>query len=77
MKDIKILGTGCTKCKKLQEMTESALKEMNIEYKLEKVTDLDDILSYGIMMTPGLVVDGEVKVTGKIPGTEDLKKMLS
>jgi len=77
MKEIKILGTGCAKCKKLQEMTESALKEMNIEYNLEKVTDLDDILSYGIMMTPGLVVNGEVKSNGKLPSVEDLKLMIS
>ncbi len=76
MKEIKILGTGCAKCNKLQEMTESALKEMNIEYNLEKVTDLDDILSYGIMMTPGLVVDGEVKSSGKLPSSVDLKQML-
>lgn len=77
MKEIKILGTGCPKCNKLQEMTESALKEMNIEYNLEKVADLDDILSYGIMMTPGLVVDGEVKSSGKLPSPENLRKMLS
>ncbi|MEN8222177.1 MAG: thioredoxin family protein [Acidobacteriota bacterium] len=77
MKEIKILGTGCAKCNKLQEITESSLKEMNIEYNLVKVTDLDDILSYGIMMTPGLVVDGEVKSSGKLPSAEDLKKMLS
>jgi len=77
MKEIKILGTGCAKCNKLQEMTETALKELKVEYKLEKVTDLDDILSYGIMMTPGLVVNGEVKSSGKLPSAEDLKQMLS
>jgi len=77
MKEILILGTGCAKCHKLQEMTESALKEMNIDYKLNKVTDLDDILGYGIMMTPGLVVDGEVRSSGRLPSVEDLKKMLS
>jgi len=50
---------------------------MNIDYKLNKVTDLDDILGYGIMMTPGLVVDGEVRSSGRLPSAEDLKKMLS
>jgi len=77
MKEIKILGTGCPKCKKLEEVTRSVAEEMEIEFNLEKITDLDKIMDYGVMMTPALVVDGEVKVTGKIPESEDLKKMLS
>ena len=76
MKELKILGTGCPKCKKLTELTEQAAKELGIEYKIEKVTDINDIMEYGIMMTPGLVVDGKVKVAGKLPGIKEIKKML-
>jgi small redox-active disulfide protein 2 len=77
MKVIKILGTGCAKCNKLAEQTETAAKELNIEYKLEKVTDLNKIMEYGVMITPALVVDGEVKVAGKVPKLEEIKKILS
>jgi small redox-active disulfide protein 2 len=76
MKAIKILGTGCPKCKKLTELTEQAAKEISLEYEIEKVTDINDIMEYGIMMTPGLVVDGKVKVAGRLPGLEEIKKML-
>lgn len=77
MKEIKILGTGCPKCQKLAEVTESVAREMNIDYKLEKVTDINKIMDFGVMITPALVVDGEVKIAGKIPKTDDIKKMLS
>ena len=77
MKEIKILGTGCAKCNKLAEQAETAAKELNIEYKLEKVTDLNKIMDYGVMITPALVVDGQVKITGKVPKIDDIKKMLS
>ena len=77
MKSLKILGTGCPKCKKLTELTEQAARELGIEYEIEKVTDINDIMGYGIMMTPGLVVDGEVKVVGKVASVEEIKKMLS
>jgi small redox-active disulfide protein 2 len=76
MKAIKILGTGCPKCKKLTELTKQAAKEIGLEYEIEKVTDINDIMEYGIMMTPGLVVNGEVKVAGRLPGLEEIKKML-
>lgn len=76
MKAIKILGTGCPKCKKLTELTKQAAKEIGLEYEIEKVTDINDIMEYGIMMTPGLVVDGKVKVAGRLPGLEEIKKML-
>ena len=76
MKKLQILGTGCPKCQKLAELTERAAQELGIEYELEKVTDLNDIMNFGIIMTPGLAVDGEVKVVGKIPDFNDLKKML-
>jgi small redox-active disulfide protein 2 len=77
MKKIQILGTGCPKCEKLTEMVDKAAREMGIEYRLEKVTDINEILKYDIMMTPGLAVDGVVKVSGKIPTLEEIKRMLS
>ena len=77
MKKIQILGTGCAKCKKLAEETENVAKEMNISYQMEKVTELDKIMEFGVMMTPALVVDGEVKVAGKIPKPNAIKEMLS
>ncbi len=77
MKEIKILGTGCPKCQKLAEAAESVAREMNIDYKLEKVTDINKIMDFGVMITPALVVDGEIKIAGKIPKPDDIKKMLS
>ncbi len=77
MKKLQVLGTGCPKCKKLAENAEAAAKELGIEYTLEKVTSINDIMKFGVMMTPALAVDGEVKVVGKVPGPEEIKKMLS
>jgi small redox-active disulfide protein 2 len=77
MKDIKVLGTGCTKCQMLAETADQAAKEMAIEYSLEKVTDLNAIMSYGVMFTPALVIDGEVKVAGKVPSIEAVKQLLA
>ena len=77
MKKIQILGTGCPKCKKLAENTETAAKELGIEYELEKVTDINEIMKFGIMVTPALAVDGKVKVTGKVPGVEQVKTLLT
>lgn len=74
--EIKILGTGCPKCKKLTEATELAAKEIGLNYNLEKVTDLEKIMSYSVMSTPALVVDGVVKVAGRVPSHEDLVKIL-
>lgn len=76
MKTIKILGSGCAKCNKLAEVANNAAKEMQIEYVLIKVTDLKDIMAYGVMTTPALVVDEEVKLTGKVPSIEEVKKYL-
>ena len=76
MKTIKILGTGCPKCKNLAENVEQAAKELGIEYEIEKVTQLNDIISYGVMVTPALVVDGQLKVSGKVPDAEQIKQML-
>jgi len=73
---IKILGTGCPKCKKLAELTEQAAKELGLDCEIEKVTDINEIIAMGVMMTPALVVDGDVKLTGKVPSLEDLKLYL-
>jgi small redox-active disulfide protein 2 len=77
MKKLQILGTGCPKCKKLAEFTEKAAKELGIDYTLEKVTDINEIMNFGVMMTPALVVDGTVKVSGRIPKPDELKAMIS
>ena len=76
MKKIQILGTGCPKCEKLAEIVEAAAKEAGIEYEIEKVTEINDIMSYGVMVTPALAVDGQVKVAGKVPSPEEITKML-
>jgi len=73
---IQILGTGCPKCKQLAENAETAAKELGIDFELEKVTSITDIMSFGVMMTPALAVDGEVKVAGKVPNPEEIKELL-
>ena len=77
MKKLQILGTGCPKCKKLAENTEDAAKAMGIEYTIEKVTDINEIMKFGVMITPALAVDGHVKVVGKVPDAEAIKAMLT
>lgn len=74
--EIKILGTGCAKCVKLEELARKAASELGIEAEITKVKDIKDIMSYGVMITPALVVDGEVKVAGKVPSVEEIKKMI-
>lgn len=76
MKKIQILGTGCLKCKQLAEMAESAAKELGLAYELEKVTQINDIMKFGVMITPALVVDGQVKSVGKVPSLSDIKAMI-
>ena len=76
MKKIQVLGTGCPKCKKLAENAEAAAQALGIEYTLEKVTNINDIMKFGVMMTPALAVEGVVKVAGKVPGVDEIKKML-
>lgn len=77
MKKLQILGTGCAKCRMLTEHAEQAAKELGLEYTLEKVTDINDIIAFGVMATPALVVDGEIKVSGRVPTVESLKPLLS
>ncbi len=76
MKKIQILGTGCPKCQKMLELAKQAAEELGIEYAFEKVTDITEIMSFGVMLTPALVVDGEVKIAGKIPPIDKLKNMI-
>ena len=76
MKKIQILGTGCPKCKKLAENAGAAAKELDIEHEVEKVTDINEIMKFGVMVTPALAVDGEVKVVGKVPSPDQIKAML-
>ena len=77
MKKIQILGTGCPKCKKLAENAEAAARELAIEYQLEKVTDINEMMKFGVMVTPALVIDGQVKVSGKVSDVGDIKEMLA
>ena len=73
---IQILGTGCARCNALTMATEKAAQSLGLQYELEKITDLQRIMSFGVMTTPALVVDGKVKVSGKVPSVDDLKTML-
>mgnify|MGYP001379601679 CR=1 FL=1 len=74
---IKILGTGCPKCKKLEENARLAVNELGIEAAIEKVTDLNDIMDYGVMMTPALVIDNKVVSSGKLLAVADIKAAIS
>ena len=74
---IQVLGTGCPKCKQLAELVDQAASSLGIEYELSKVTDIMEITSYGVMVTPALVVDGAVKVSGKVPSVDEIKAMLT
>ncbi|WP_017472543.1 thioredoxin family protein [Amphibacillus jilinensis] len=74
--EIKVLGPGCSNCKRVEKVVTEALNELNIEAKISKVTDFKDIASFGVMSTPGLVVNGEVKLSGKVPSLEEVKTLL-
>ena len=75
--NIKVLGSGCVKCKKLFENVEIALKESQIEATLEKVEDINRIIDYGVMMTPGLVINEKVVSVGKVISVKDIIKLIS
>ncbi len=74
--NIKVLGTGCPSCIKLEKHVKMAIQELELNAEVEKVTDMKDILSYGVMGTPALVIDGKVVSTGKVLSIKELKKML-
>jgi len=75
--EIKILGTGCPKCNSLEKITRKAVDEAGIEANIEKVEDILDIMNYGIMRTPGLVVNGEVKVSGRLPSEKEILSFIT
>jgi len=77
MRKLQILGTGCAKCNALTEATKKAADDLGLEYEIAKVTEIKDIMSFGVMMTPALVVDGTVKIAGKVPGHSELKSLLT
>jgi small redox-active disulfide protein 2 len=76
MKEIKVLGSGCASCKNLANSVEQMASELGIEFELTKVTDFIKIAEYGVMSTPGLVIDGEVKSVGRLPKPEEIKSWL-
>ena len=73
---IKILGSGCAKCKKLEENARQAISSLSGDIKIEKVTDLNQIMNYGVMLTPALVIDEEVISVGKVLSPDDIKKLI-
>ena len=76
MKKIQILGTGCPTCQKLTELTIQAADELGLEYEIEKVTDITEIIKMGVVKTPGIAVDVVVKVSGKLPSIDEIKELL-
>lgn len=71
-----VFGPGCTRCKTLAQATEQAAKELGVPYELIKVTDLKQIMALGVMITPALAINGTVKVVGRVPSVEEIKKLL-
>ena len=74
--EIKVLGTGCTKCKKLEQLTRETVNELGLDATVEKVEDIYKIMQLGVMTTPALVIDGEVVLKGKLPSAKELKTIL-
>ncbi len=77
MKKLQVLGMGCPKCEELTQRAEEAARALGLEYGMEKVSDLKEIMTFGVMLTPALVVDGKVKVAGRVPPVEEIKKLLA
>ena len=73
---IKILGSGCANCQKLETLATKAAEELGLDAEIVKVTDVPDIMAYGVMSTPGLVVDEELKVAGRVPSLDEIKALL-
>ncbi len=74
---LQILGPGCQKCAKLMEEAEKAAKELGIDYEIEKIKDIREMVKFGVMVTPSLAVDGKVKSVGRVLNMEQIKKILS
>lgn len=77
MSKIQILGTGCTRCRNLTANAEKAVQELGLEAQIEKVTEIQDIIKFQILMTPGLVINGQVRAAGRVPSVEEIKQMLA
>jgi small redox-active disulfide protein 2 len=73
---IQVLGTGCTRCKTLHELVKKAVEETGVDALVEKVEDIQKIMSFEVLMMPGLVIDGEVKTAGRVPNLEEVKKLI-
>jgi len=76
MKKIQILGTGCARCRKLAENTRQAAEKLGLDYEMEKVTDINDIMKFGLMSSPGLAVNGVLVLSGKVPSPAEIEKLL-
>ena len=74
---VQVLGPGCAKCTKLMENAKTAVGELGIDAQVEKISDINVITGFGVMMTPALAVDGEVKIVGEVPSAEEIKKLLT
>jgi small redox-active disulfide protein 2 len=77
MKKLIVLGPGCPRCETLAKLTRQAADQLGLEYELEKIADIKRFIEFGLMMTPGLVVDGQLKVQGKVPSLDEIKAMLA
>ena len=77
MKKILVLGPGCPRCNQLAAVAKMAADQLGIDYELKKVQDINDITAHGVLLTPGLIVDGELKVQGKVPSVDQIKQMLA
>lgn len=75
--NIKVLGTGCSRCRSLEHATRQAAEELSLDVAIEKVEDIQKIMEYGIMRTPGLVIDGKVVLSGQVPKVSELKEILT
>jgi small redox-active disulfide protein 2 len=73
---IQVLGTGCTRCKTLHEMVKKAVQDTGVDAQVEKVEDIEEIMAFEVLMTPALVINGEVKAAGRVPNVEEVKKMI-
>ena len=77
MKKLQILGTGCAKCRQLADAAEQAAESLGLPFQIEKVTEIQKIMAFGVMRTPALAVDGEIKVSGRVPSVDEIRAMIA
>ena len=77
MKLVQILGPGCPQCEEMAQLARAAVEELGVDATVEEITDIDRIIEFGVLMTPALAVDGEVRAVGKVPSAEELKEMIT